>query len=67
MMSVMESLKLSLSDQEQRVYAELFGMWDRENTGKVSGLKAFELFVTSGLAQDVLHQVNKQFHYTLQM
>jgi len=51
----MESLKLS--DQEKRIYAELFGALDVENTGKVNGKKATELFLTSGLTQDVLHQI----------
>ena len=52
---MMESLRLS--DQEQRVYAELFGACDVENSGKVSGPKASELFLKTGLTQDVLHQV----------
>ena len=51
----MESLRLS--DQEQRVYAELFGACDVENCGKISGLKASELFRKTGLTQEVLHQV----------
>ena len=51
----MESLKLN--EQEQRTYAELFGVCDVENTGKVTGVKAYDLFLTSGLTQDVLHKV----------
>ena len=52
----MESLKLS--DQEKRIYAELFGALDVENTGKVNGKKATDLFLSSGLTQEILHQVN---------
>ena len=52
---MMESLRLS--DHEQRVYAELFGACDVENSGKVSGPKASELFLKTGLTQDILHQV----------
>lgn len=52
----MESLKLN--EQEQRVYAELFGSCDVENTGKVTGVRASELFLSSGLPQDILQQVN---------
>ncbi len=51
----MESLRLS--DHEQRVYAELFGTYDVEACGKISGPKAAELFVKTGLTQDVVHQV----------
>ena len=51
----MEGLKLT--DQEQRVYGELFGLCDVEATGKVTGLKASELFLSSGLSQETLHQV----------
>lgn len=54
----MEQLKLTLSEQEQRTYAELFGMCDIENTGKVTGGKALDLFVSSGLSQDELHKVS---------
>lgn len=53
----MEQLKLTLSEQEQRTYAELFGMCDIENTGKVTGGKALDLFVSSGLSQDELHKI----------
>ena len=52
---IMDSLKLT--EQEQRNYAELFSVCDLENTGKVTGVKAFDLFLTSGLTQDVLHKV----------
>lgn len=51
----MESLRLS--DQEQRVYAELFGACDVDNSGKVGGPKVSELFLKTGLGQEVLHQV----------
>ena len=54
---MMESLRLS--DQEQRVYADVFAACDVENSGKVSGLKASELFLKTGLTQDVLHQVKR--------
>ena len=46
-----------MSDHEQRVYAELFGACDTENSGKVTGPKASELFLKTGLSQDTLHQV----------
>ncbi len=52
----MESLRLN--DQEQRVYAELFSACDVDNSGKVTGPKASELFLQSGLTQDMLHQVD---------
>lgn len=51
----MEGLKLS--DQEQRFYGELFQTCDSDVSGKISGIKALELFRASGLKQEALHQV----------
>ena len=59
----MEGVKWS--EQEQRTYAELFSVCDVENTGKISGVKAAELFLTSGLTQEVLHQVSSTLFYTI--
>jgi len=53
----MEALKWT--EQEQRTYADLFAVCDVENTGKVSGIKASELFLTSGLPQEILHQITE--------
>lgn len=51
----MESMQLS--EQETRLFNELFTMCDTENTGRVFGPKASELFMNSGLSTDTLHQV----------
>ncbi len=51
----MEALKLS--DQEQRFYGELFQGCDTDASGKISGIKALDLFRASGLTQEALHQV----------
>ncbi|XP_046553892.1 ralBP1-associated Eps domain-containing protein 1-like isoform X8 [Haliotis rubra] len=53
----MEGLKLS--DQEQRFYGELFQTCDTDVSGKISGIKALELFRASGLNQEALHQITE--------
>ncbi|KAK3098749.1 hypothetical protein FSP39_022716 [Pinctada imbricata] len=53
----MEALKLTT--QEQICYGELFQSCDSDGSGKVSGLRASELFLTSGLSQDVLLQISE--------
>lgn len=52
----MEGLKLS--QLEQRNYGELFQLCDVDGTGKITGIKASELFLSSGLGQEALLQVN---------
>jgi len=52
----MEALKLS--QLEQRNYGELFQLCDVDGTGKITGIKASELFLSSGLGQEALLQVN---------
>ena len=49
-----------LNDQEQRIYADLFCRCDAGNSGKVTGIKATELFMCSGLPPETLHQVNQR-------
>ena len=48
---------LKLDEQEHRYFGELFAACDVENTGKVPGVKASELFLTSGLPLEALAQV----------
>lgn len=55
----MEGLKLG--DLEQAYYAELFQTCDVEGTGKITGMKASELFLASSLHQDALKQVSYCF------
>ena len=55
----MEGLKLG--DLEQAYYAELFQTCDVEGTGKITGMKASELFLASNLHQDALKQVSDCF------
>ena len=52
----MEGLKLG--EIEQAYYAELFQTCDVEGTGKITSLKASELFLASSLHQDALKQVS---------
>ena len=49
---------MKLNEQDLKLFGELFAMCDAENTGKISGPKASELFITSGLSHEVLHEVN---------
>ncbi|KAK2186760.1 hypothetical protein NP493_190g06065 [Ridgeia piscesae] len=49
-----------LNDQEQRIYADLFCRCDAGNSGKVTGIKATELFMCSGLPAETLHQITEQ-------
>ncbi|CAC5373678.1 REPS [Mytilus coruscus] len=53
----MEGLKLS--QQEQRTYGELFQLCDVDGTGRITGIKASELFLSSGLGQDALLQISE--------
>lgn len=53
----MEGLKLS--QQEQRNYGELFQLCDVDGTGRITGIKASELFLSSGLGQDALLQISE--------
>lgn len=48
-----------LTDTEKRVYDDLFTQCDFENIGKVSGVGAGNLFISSGLSQDVLNQITE--------
>jgi hypothetical protein len=59
----MESLKLS--EIEQAYYNELFQTCDVEGTGKITGMKASELFLASSLPPEALKQVCKPFIFTL--
>lgn len=52
----MEGLKLT--QIEQRNYGELFQLCDVDGTGKITGIKASDLFLSSGLGQETLLQVN---------
>jgi hypothetical protein len=49
---------LKLSQLEQRNYEELFQLCDVDGTGKITGIKASELFLSSGLGQEALLLVN---------
>ena len=51
----MEGLKLG--ELELAYYTELFQTCDVEGSGKISILKATELFIASGLPQEALKQV----------
>lgn len=51
----MEGLKLS--QQEIMAYGELFQNWDVDGTGKITGPRASELLMSSGLNQEALMQV----------
>lgn len=53
----MEGLKLT--QQEQRNYGELFQLCDVDGTGRITGIKASELFLSSGLGQDALLQISE--------
>ncbi|XP_076079520.1 ralBP1-associated Eps domain-containing protein 1-like isoform X10 [Mytilus galloprovincialis] len=50
---------LKLSQQEQRNYGELFQLCDVDGTGRITGIKASELFLSSGLGQDALLQISE--------
>ncbi|ESO03749.1 hypothetical protein HELRODRAFT_173450 [Helobdella robusta] len=52
----MES-QLKVSENEHRFYWELFNFLDGDNCGILSMNQVYELFVTSGLSQEVLHQI----------
>ena len=52
----MEGLKLG--ERELQYYNELFQACDVEGSGKVTGIKASELFLASGLNPDILKQVH---------
>ncbi|XP_041352222.1 ralBP1-associated Eps domain-containing protein 1-like isoform X2 [Gigantopelta aegis] len=53
----MEGLKLS--EQEQQFYGELFQTCDVDGNGKITGIKASELFRASGLSQEQLVQITE--------
>ncbi|XP_035825555.1 ralBP1-associated Eps domain-containing protein 1 isoform X2 [Aplysia californica] len=53
----MEGLKLG--DRELQYYAELFQACDVEGSGKITGPKASELFLASGLSPDILKQITE--------
>lgn len=48
---------LTLSQQEQIYYGELFQTYDVDGTGKITGVHASDLFLSSGLTQEHLMQV----------
>lgn len=52
----MEGVKLS--DMELRYFSDLFNACDVENAGKVSGIKAAELFRASQLSPETLQQIS---------
>lgn len=49
---------IALRDHEAKHFADLFAICDCDNSGKVSGPNASELFIKSGLSRDVLHEVH---------
>ncbi len=48
---------LKLTEQERKAYSDWFSQCDVENRAKVSGVKASELFISSGLPTELLYQV----------
>lgn len=53
----MEGIKFT--DYECQVFSNLFAVCDEDNTGHISGTgKVSELFLSSGLSQETLQQVN---------
>lgn len=59
----MEALKLN--ESELRYFGDLFSASDVENTGKVSGIKAAELFKMSQLSSEVLQQVSPFYKFAV--
>ena len=53
----MATEQIYLGDSELKYYAELFTTYDVENSGKISGPNASELFITSGLSHETLFEV----------
>ncbi|CAL1542658.1 unnamed protein product [Lymnaea stagnalis] len=53
----MEGIKLG--SREQQYYAELFQACDVEGSGKITGPKASELFLASGLNPEILKQITE--------
>ncbi|KAK3776483.1 hypothetical protein RRG08_023833 [Elysia crispata] len=53
----MEGMKLDA--REQQYYAELFQACDVEGSGKITGPKATELFIASGVSPDILKQITE--------
>lgn len=51
----MEALKLS--DQEHRYYWDLFNSFNVDGCGVVVGTYVTELFMTSGLPPEIIHQI----------
>lgn len=56
---------MELGEREQQYYAELFQACDVEGSGKVTGLKASELFRASGLNPEILIQVMGSQYFQL--
>lgn len=50
---------MKLDAREQQYYAELFQACDVEGSGKITGPKATELFLASGVSSDILKQINE--------
>ena len=50
---------LKLTQLERRNYEELFQLCDVDGTGKITGIKASELFLSSGLGQEALLQISE--------
>jgi len=55
----MES-SLTLSEQEHRWYWDLFNTYDVEGCGVLVGSQVSDLFMTSGLPPEIIHQVDDQ-------
>ena len=48
----------TLSDQERRWYWELFRCLDVDGREQLPGAQIFDMFLTSGLQPEIVHQVN---------
>lgn len=62
----MES-SLTLSEQEHRWYWDLFNTYDVEGCGVLVGPQVSDLFMTSGLPAEIIHQVDDQRVATVKM
>ena len=52
---------MELSETEQRLYGELFDRLEDKNAGgkRITGVRASELFLASGLPQETLHRITE--------
>lgn len=53
---------LALTDQERILYGDLFLSCDVDSAGKITGVKAYDLFRSAGLSHEVLLQVNSPLY-----